>query len=46
MLPGDDMAIPELDQEVQLDLPGQYAISAEIRGALKSVPGVEAVMEF
>ena len=40
------MAIPELDQEVQIDLPGQYAISTEIRGALKAVPGVEAVMEF
>ncbi len=40
------MALPELDQEVHVDLPGQYAISAEIRGALKSVPGVEAVAEF
>jgi DNA polymerase-3 subunit alpha len=40
------MAIPELDQAVHVDLPGQYAISTEIRGALKSVPGVEAVMEF
>ncbi|MEM7188717.1 MAG: DNA polymerase III subunit alpha [Pseudomonadota bacterium] len=40
------MALPELDQEVHVDLPGQYAISAEIRGALKSVPGVEAVQEF
>ena len=34
------------DQEVTVDLPGQYAISAEIRGALKSVPGVHAVSEF
>ncbi|MEM7318691.1 MAG: DNA polymerase III subunit alpha, partial [Pseudomonadota bacterium] len=40
------MAIPDLDQEVFVDLPGQYAISAEIRGALKSVPGVAAVAEF
>lgn len=40
------MAIPELDQEVLVELPGQYAISAEIRGALKSVPGVETVVEF
>ena len=40
------MALTEVDQEVTVDLPGQYAISAEIRGALKSVPGVEAVVEF
>ena len=40
------MAIPELDREVLVDLPGQYAISAEIRGALKAVPGVHAVTEF
>ncbi|MEM6663852.1 MAG: DNA polymerase III subunit alpha [Pseudomonadota bacterium] len=40
------MALADVDQEVHVDLPGQYAISAEIRGALKSVPGVEAVNEF
>ncbi|MEM9139313.1 MAG: DNA polymerase III subunit alpha, partial [Pseudomonadota bacterium] len=36
----------EQDQEVTIDLPGQYAISTEIRGALKAVPGVQAVLEF
>ncbi|MEM7213145.1 MAG: DNA polymerase III subunit alpha, partial [Pseudomonadota bacterium] len=36
----------EEDRLVEIDLPGQYAISAEIRGALKSVPGVQAVAEF
>ena len=36
----------EEDRVVEIDLPGQYAISAEVRGALKSVPGVQAVAEF
>ena len=36
----------DCNEEVAIDLPGQYAISAEIRGALKSVPGVLAVIEF
>jgi len=40
------LPVYEHDQEVTVDLPGQYAISAEIRGALKSVPGVQAVAEF
>ena len=37
------LPVPELGQEVEIDLPGQYAVSAEIRGAIKSVPGVQAV---
>ena len=40
------VALPDLDQEVHVDLPGYYAISAEIRGAIKSVPGGENVIEF
>ncbi|MEO1490762.1 MAG: DNA polymerase III subunit alpha [Pseudomonadota bacterium] len=38
--------VPEADQLIEIDLPGQYAISAEIRGAIKAVPGVQAVVEF
>ena len=40
------IALPEEDQLVEIDLPGQYALSTEIRGAIKAVPGVEAVREF
>ena len=40
------IALPEDDQLVEIDLPGQYALSTEIRGAIKAVPGVEAVQEF
>ncbi|MFK7942980.1 MAG: DNA polymerase III subunit alpha, partial [Paracoccaceae bacterium] len=40
------IALPEDDQLVEIDLPGQYALSTEIRGAIKAVPGVEAVREF
>ena len=36
----------DLDQEVEIDLPGQYAISPEIRSAIKSVQGVQLVREF
>ena len=36
----------DLGQEVEIDLPGQYAVSMEIRGALKSVAGVEDVRTF
>ena len=38
--------LPELGQEVEIDLPGQYAVSTEIRGALKSVPGVQDVRSY
>ncbi len=38
--------LPELGQEVEIDLPGQYAVSMEIRGALKSAPGVQEVRTF
>ena len=37
------LPVPELGREVEIDLPGQYAVSTEIRGAIKSVPGVQAV---
>ena len=37
------LPVPELGQEVEVELPGQYAVSTEIRGAIKSVPGVQAV---
>ncbi|MEL7469441.1 MAG: DNA polymerase III subunit alpha [Pseudomonadota bacterium] len=40
------LPLVEEDRMVQIDLPGQYAISAEIRGAIKAVPGVTAVAEF
>jgi len=40
------LPVPEEDKLVELDLPGQYAISSEIRGAIKAVPGVQAVLEF
>jgi DNA polymerase III subunit alpha len=35
--------VPDLGREIEIDLPGQYAVSTEIRGAIKSVPGVQAV---
>ncbi len=38
--------VPEEDQLIEIDLPGQYAISAEIRGAIKAVPGVQSVVEY
>ena len=34
------------DRLIEIDLPGQYAISSEIRGAIKSVPGVTSVADF
>ncbi len=37
------LPVATLGQEIEIQLPGQYAVSAEIRGAIKSVPGVEAV---
>ena len=37
------LPVPELGREIEIDLPGQYAVSTEIRGAIKSVPGVQAV---
>ena len=37
------LPVPELGQEIEIDLPGLYAVSTEIRGAIKSVPGVQAV---
>ncbi len=37
------LPVPELGQEIEVDLPGRYAVSAEIRGAIKSVQGVQAV---
>ena len=37
------LPMPELGREVEIDLPGHYAVSTEIRGAIKSVPGVQAV---
>ncbi|MEM9061541.1 MAG: DNA polymerase III subunit alpha [Pseudomonadota bacterium] len=42
------LLLPLIDEDriVQIDLPGQYAISSEIRGAIKAVPGVTAVAEF
>ena len=38
--------LAELGPEVEIDLPGQYAVSIEIRGALKSAPGVQEVRTF
>ncbi|MEM7744188.1 MAG: DNA polymerase III subunit alpha [Pseudomonadota bacterium] len=40
------LPIPDEDKLIEIDLPGQYAISTEIRGAIKAVPGVQAVMEY
>ncbi|HET7408851.1 MAG TPA: DNA polymerase III subunit alpha, partial [Paracoccaceae bacterium] len=40
------IVLPELGQEVEIDLPGQYAVSTEIRGALKHAPGVQDVRTF
>ncbi|MCL5778582.1 DNA polymerase III subunit alpha [Limibaculum sp. FT325] len=40
------LAIPELGQEVEIDLPGNFPVGPEIRGALKAVPGVAAVEEI
>ena len=40
------LPLPERDQLIEVDLPGQYAINADIRSAIKSVPGVQAVVEF
>jgi DNA polymerase-3 subunit alpha len=37
---------PELPGEVEISLPDAYAISPEIRGAIKHVPGVITVEEF
>ncbi|MBK0398367.1 DNA polymerase III subunit alpha [Limibaculum sp. M0105] len=40
------VALPELNQEVEIDLPGHFPVGPEIRGALKAVPGVAAVEEI
>jgi len=40
------VALPDTGQEVEIALPGNYPVGPEIRGALKSVPGVAAVEEF
>jgi len=39
-------AVPELDLEYELELPGTYPVNHEIRGALKAVPGVSRVEEY
>ncbi|MEM0987475.1 MAG: DNA polymerase III subunit alpha [Pseudomonadota bacterium] len=40
------LPVPDQDQLIEINLPGQYAISTEIRGAIKAVPGVQMVAEF
>jgi DNA polymerase III subunit alpha len=40
------MLLPDAHSEVELKLPGRYAVSPQIAGALKAVPGVMTVMEM
>jgi len=37
---------PDLPGEVEIALPGEYAISAQIKGAIRHIPGVAMVEEF
>ncbi|MBK5934794.1 DNA polymerase III alpha subunit [Rhodovulum imhoffii] len=37
---------PDLPGEVEMALPGQFPVTPQIRGAIKSLPGVVAVEEF
>ncbi len=40
------LALPELGEEAVVILPGRYPVGPQIKGALKSVPGVALVTEF
>ncbi|MEL6268120.1 MAG: hypothetical protein AAFR52_21215, partial [Pseudomonadota bacterium] len=39
------VALPEMDREAEIALPGSFPTGPEIRGMLKDVAGVEAVEE-
>jgi len=39
------MAVSDLDHEIQVELPGAFAITAADRGAIKAIPGVVDVRE-
>ncbi len=40
------LVLPDAQSEVEVKLPGRYAVSPQIAGALKAVPGVMTVMEL
>ena len=38
--------LADAGSEVEVKLPGRFAVSPQIAGAIKAVPGVQAVMEM
>lgn len=40
------LRLPDAGSEVEVKLPGRFAVSPQIAGAIKAVTGVQAVMEM